>query len=270
MLNKNYLFVILSIILFFSCNNDNKLKVYKKYHNKKDWYYKNLNNGLTKWIKFFPETKKVSDIYFINEKGEYDSISYHFFLNGKIEYKAEYKNNKEIFCKFYYKNGTLKKEYIIKNKYIQGEVKQYYKNGNIESISETVLLDDSIELNNNIRKYKKSGNLDINNTIFAELITKKDTISINDSLEVGIKVIIPNSYKWLAYYGFINDGYFGEVDYNKVKLIKNTFFYFRPNQIGINKIGVVIEINITPNKNHAKVIKRFVEKQVYVTKKIHK
>ncbi|NOZ34261.1 MAG: hypothetical protein GXO80_03065 [Chlorobi bacterium] len=248
------------LLLLFSCRESSDK--YILYPDSTNYEYKLLNNGLLKVIRFFPNTKDTSNIYFFNKNKLRDSISYYFDIDGNLSSTVKYKNGNNIkLLTYFYKNGNIKNECkFYKDKFVVGDDKYYYKNGNLKAIKEYLLYKDSIQYLNNELYYDDSGDINKDSSFYFKLLTKKDTVSLNDSLRVGFNIIKPKHTRIFAFYGSI-ENYFGKKLPPESLVLKDTVFYFKPRKKGINLIEVVIVAGFEQNK-YSKV---FLKKKIFVT-----
>jgi len=266
---KHYLLMFFTIFLF-SCKDDTNIKEFAKEYkliDSSNYQYIMLKNGFLKTVRFFPETNDTSAIYFFNKSKLRDSIAYYYYKDGTLEATIKYENNPRIkYGTSYYKNGIIKRQTIIyKNKAAIGSDKWFYKNGKQRKILDYLLYKDSIQYLNNQRYFNKQGEIIRDSSYFIEILTNKDTISINDSIEVSFNIIMPNKVMIFAYKGSINNN-FGK----KLPLPSNVFqhktFYFKPKHSGKNMIEVVFVIVYKPEDPNSKYSKTFLKKEIFVTK----
>lgn len=264
---KAILFFLI-LIFFFSCStneNNNNLKI-KISPDGQKYEYQNLKNGLVKIIRFYQGTMDTLSVYFLNKNNHLDSTAYFYYRNGKLKNITKYFNNKKIRkFKHFYKNGNINREFTIyKDSLLLGEDKYYYENGKLWAIQEFVVFKDSISQLNSELYYNKSGNLIIDSTFYFEIITKKDTISLNDSLKVGFKVIKPKTKRAIAFHGSI-DNYFRDKLPPDSLILKDSIFYFKPKKLGKNLIEIVFLYFIEPKNKSKPYIRIFLKKDIFVT-----
>ncbi|HOV28422.1 MAG TPA: hypothetical protein PK566_18970 [Pseudobacteroides sp.] len=66
----------------------------------------------------------------------FTGLTYELQHNGDLWYYCYYKKGvRNGFCKFFYNNGNVKSEMNMENGVIHGKMIEYYREGNIESIS---------------------------------------------------------------------------------------------------------------------------------------
>lgn len=254
-------------LLFISCSNNSEDSLRKKmYPDSANYEYLKLNNDLVKIIRFFPNTKDTSAIYFLNKNNYRDSTAYYYYRNGNIKDIIKYEDSMTIRkCKRYYKIGTIKRESIIyKDSFFLGDDKYYYENGKLKAIQEFIIYKDSIEHLNNERYFDKQGKIIKDSTYFFKIITSKDTISFNDSLKVRFNVIKPKSTKAFAFHGSVND-YFGNKKWADSLVLRDSIFYFRPKKLGKNKIEIVFVVLLEPDNKLSPYLKIFLKKGIFVT-----
>ena len=168
--------------------------------------------------------------------------------------------------KRYYENGNINREFTIyKDSILMGDDKYYYKNGKLWGIQEHIVYKDSVSQLNRELYYNKSGNLIIDSTFYFEIITKKDTISLNDSLKVGFKIIKPKTKRAIAFHGSI-DNYFGDKLPSDSLILKDSIFYFKPKKFGKNPIEIIFIYFLEPENKLSPFLKIFLKKEVFVKK----
>ncbi len=257
------------LILLYSCspNKDNNRSKIITYSDSLNYEYQNLKNGLVKIIRFFPKTKDTSAIYFLNKKNLRDSTAYYYYRTGQLKGTIKYEDSMAIKkYKRYYENGNINREFTIyKDSFLSGDDKYYYENGKLWGIKEFVVYKDSISRLNRELYYNRSGNLIIDSTFYFEIITKKDTISLNDSLKVGFKIIKPKTKRAIAFHGSI-DNYFENKLPSDSLILKDSIFYFKPKKLGKNPIKIIFIYFLEPENKSNPFLKIFLKKDIYVTK----
>ena len=122
---------ILSLfIILFSCNSKKKQTGYIiLYPDSTNYEYYPYKNNVQKVVRFFPDTKDTSLIYFLDTK---HNIKVNFLLGfdktGWLKYKIRYKDSMKIrICTDFYKNRKIKEKYTIINGQLQGDHKYFYR-----------------------------------------------------------------------------------------------------------------------------------------------
>ncbi|NOZ34260.1 MAG: hypothetical protein GXO80_03060 [Chlorobi bacterium] len=257
------------LIFLFSCNykkdkTELNNETYQKIKHKVKYTDIKQKNGLIKHIGFYPDTKDTFSIFFTDVNQEMKSYSKLFYKNGKVMSYVQYKGNMKL-CQNYYKNGNLEKIFTLDKLNIRhGTEKQFYKTGELKAILDYIVYKDSVEYLNNARYFYKNGELNRDSTFFIKMISDRDTILINDSLEIRFQVIKPENTRAYAYIGSVYQ-YFEKTDYNNIKLLQNKVYYFKPTQIGYDSVEIVFDINITPQQKVPHIYKTFLKKRIYVT-----
>lgn len=131
----NKLLILIAIISFFSCNNEN---VQKEYFENGNIKYEGQTNkkeqkiGIHKW--YYPTGKiKIISYY---ENGLQSDTTKSFFSNGQLDYIGFfYKNKKHGISKSFFENGQLSAVENYSDGVLDGERKSYFENGEIKMFS---------------------------------------------------------------------------------------------------------------------------------------
>ena len=261
--------VYLSIfLLLLSCTNNKEDNLNTRiYPDNPNYENKNLKNGLVKIIRYFPDTKDTFAVYFLNENNLFDSISYFYYRNGHLESVIKYEDSINIRkCKRYYENGNINREFTIyKDSFLLGDNKYYYENGKLRAIQEYVVYNDSIKQLNNQRFYDKSGAIIKDSSFYFEIVTNRDTLSLNDSIKVGFNIIKPKKRRAIAFHGSM-DEYFLDKKWADSLILRDSIFYFKPKKLGKNLIEIVFIYFLEPENKLSPYLKIFLKKEVFVTK----
>ncbi|NOZ34262.1 MAG: hypothetical protein GXO80_03070 [Chlorobi bacterium] len=256
--------ISLILLLLLSCRESSDIKKYILYPDSTNYEYKLLKNGLLKVIRFFPETKDTNVIYFLDTKRKIkDSTLTYFTKERKIKYRTTYRANMKIrIFAYYYDNGKIKGKKEINDIKHRITKTTYYKNGKIKNISEIIKYKGK-EYGNTKRVYYKNGKINRDSSFYAELITEKDTISIEDSLVIKFKIIGPQKGFYVPYLG-TTEAFLRKTDYKNVKYIRtNGYFVFKPKHYGKNKVSIIFEL-YSSEKPNSFFYKSLKEKTIYV------
>lgn len=273
--------LIFFLILFsFSCNNQhkndiriNKLLNVKKYKevvlfpDSTNYKAYEIENGLIKAIRYYPGTTNPTIIYFFDKNSELkDSTSYYFNKKGVLTKTISYEDSMKIRKVVnYFPDGNIKKKWSVINDILQGDMIFYYGNGQIHNIKEYIILNGRSYLNNEI-VYFQNGEINRDSTYYVNLVTKKDTVSINDSLLIRLKVMIPEFTKGRSIIGEF-DKNFNPSDENSFDYFGGKEFYFKPKKLGNNQFRLVFETNVNPEKKPEDMILyiTYLKKEIFVT-----
>ncbi len=267
-----YTLGIFFLLALFSCknetnNSENQIINYYNLPDSTNYEYKMLENGLLEIFKFYPGTKRISEIFFLNKKKLRDSTAYYYDRNGMIETTIQYKDDMKIKnLTVFYKNGNIHRQGTFnKNNIAVGEDKWFYENGKPRKILEYLLRKDSLQFLNNSRYFDKQGEIIKDSTYFIQMLTNKDTVSLNDSIKVSFNVILPEKPKAFKYFGNIDEDYGAELPPSS-EVIKDSIFYYKPKKSGKNLIEIVFVIVFDTTKYNSPYSKVFLKKDIFVTK----
>jgi len=261
------IFIYVMIMIFFSCTNqENNQKKYVLFPDSTNYEYITQKNGLLKVIRFFPETKNVSVIYFINPELKIkDSTMTCFDKTGKLKCRVIFRDSMKIrIFENFYVNGNLKSR-ISENDLDNKIIKQNYyeETGKLKTRKELILFQGK-EYGNTKIFYNETGEINKDSTFYAELVTQKDTISLNDSLKIQFKVLGPNNGGYLSFFGSLKD-FVDDVEYDNVKFNKGDYCYFKPQQIGKINVSIIFYVFCTPEDN-SPFVKIYCKKDIFVIK----
>ena len=262
---KKIIVAFFCLFAIYSCNNEEKHPDdIVHYPDRTNYKHIPLKNNVVKVIRFFPNTKDTDFVYFFDSKRKIRvNTEYRFHKDGHKISNIEYKDSMQIrICTDYHKNGNVKAEYILFDDRYKGDRKDYYETGELKIIRDFVFSNNK-ELLNNTREYKKNGELIRDKTFYAELISDKDTVSINDSIKINFKLILPKNSEYSAHYGTV-EMMSKDVNSETLDFFEKYFFYFKPKHLGENFARIIFNIFPSPEPN-SPFIKLFEEKRIYVT-----
>ncbi len=156
-----------------------------------------IKNGLYQGLcKSYYKNGNINDIVEFDQGKKNGSLTV-FWENGNIRMHKNYVNDTvHGIARNYNEDGSIKEEFLFINsfilihkKYFQSRDGTYLKFENYKAIN-----DSSFLKNGQLVINTATNTIDIKKSLYYDINIKKDTISINDSLELEIKFI--NSYPW--------------------------------------------------------------------------
>jgi hypothetical protein len=258
---KTLQFLFIIIVIIFSCNpkpkDDDRIVALSKI---KDCEYQKIENEMIKVIRYFPDTKDIMNIYYLNINNERDSISTYYDIEGNIESLIIHDDITII--KNFSKNGQLIKESSFREINGSKNIKYFYENGVLKSYLEFIIINGEKYLNNG-KFYDSLGVINPDSTFYFDILPERDTISINDSLLVHLYSFSSKKYLYRVFTGLFDEN-FNIIDKNKIIYVNRDYFFYKPVNPGKNFLRVIFEVTLTPNEKRPKIKLVFKEKEIFV------